>query len=498
MMVERRSIGSRMMLYNVIIIALISGLIIINYISNRSFSAEYNRNADLYRELGLFYQQMRNSSYNAQNFFYAMDANLLHDYRSSMEAASQCLVSIQNLVDNPELQFRFHLLANMLDSCNELFEKMLQSSSNRPSYEGDYRHLIYLFELTDYTQRDYYGYLVQYTESYRTILENSWNRLKLAVSLIVTSIVFAAIVFSISFSRWVTHPINIIVSNIQKIKKGEYDLSKVKNFGPEFSVLGEAFDDMTVSIRQNIHNIETNARLREHLLEAENENLRIHDQLIKSEIETLQNQMNPHFLFNTLSMITQIAGMENASQTALLMETTINLLRYSLDKSNHMSTLYEELECVRNYFHIQKLRFGERINFELNVDSQVKNMLLPGMLLQPLIENAVIHGVSEIVEGAFVGVSVSSRNGVLYLTVEDNGKGIKDEQMEELLNDDFFPPKTVMEKTHFGLVNAKKRIEILYGKTANFHIESTEDVGTLITISIAVDESTLISDVERS
>ena len=163
-----------------------------------------------------------------------------------------------------------------------------------------------------------------------------------------------------------------------------------------------------------------------------------------------------------------------------------------------MSTLYEELECVRNYFHIQQLRFGERINFELNVDSGVQNMLLPGMLLQPLIENAVIHGVKEIVEGAFVGVCVSSRNSVLYLTVEDNGKGFKDEQMEELLNDDFFPSKTIMKKTHLGLVNAKKRIEILYGKSANFYIESTEDVGTLITISINIDESALISNVEHS
>jgi len=475
---------------------LISGLIVINYISNRNFSGEFNRNADLYRELGLFYQQVRNSSYNAQNFFYAMDSDLLQNYRDSINAASQCLDHIEGLVEDPELQFRFHLLRNMLDSCNELFEKMLQSGSSRPSYEGNYRYLIYLFELTGDTQRDYYSYLVNYTESNRIILENTWERLTLAISLIVIGIVIAAIIFSINFSRWVTHPINIIVSNIQKIKKGEYDLSKVKNYGPEFSVLGEAFDDMTVSIRQNIQNIETNARLREQLLEAENENLRIHDQLIKSEIKTLQDQMNPHFLFNTLSMITQIAGMENAVQTAELMETTINLLRYSLDKSNHMSTLFEELECVRNYIHIQQLRFGDRINFELIIDAQVPNMLLPGMLLQPLIENAVLHGVGEMVEGAMVSILANRRNGTLYLTVEDNGKGIKDEQIEELLNSDFFPSNILGERSHFGLANAKKRIEILYGKSANFHIESTEDVGTLITISIVIDDSTLIPEGE--
>ncbi|MCL2126638.1 MAG: histidine kinase [Treponema sp.] len=496
MMVERRSIGSKVMLYNVIIITLISGLIVINYVSNRSFSGEYSKNADLYRELGLFYREMRNSSYNAENFFYAMDSVLLLYYRNSMNAASRCLDNIESLVHDPELRFRFRLLRNMMDSCNELFEKILQSSGSRPSYEGNYRYLIYLFELTDNTQRDYYSYLVNYTESCRTVLKNSWRRLTLAVSFIVTGIIFAAVVFSVNFSRWVTRPINIIVSNIQKIKKGEYDLSKVKIYGPEFSILGEAFDEMTVSIRQNIQSIETNARLRGQLLEAENENLRIREQLAKSEIKTLQDQMNPHFLFNTLSMITQIAGMENARQTAELMETTINLLRYSLDKSNHLSTLYEELECVRNYIHIQQLRFGDRINFELAADPQVPNVLLPGMLLQPLIENAVLHGVGEMVQGAMVNVSVSRRNGILYLTVEDNGKGIKDEKIEELLSGDFYPSKTPLERNHFGLASAKKRIEILYGKSANFHIESTEDVGTLITISITADGSALTSEGE--
>jgi sensor histidine kinase YesM len=463
---------------------LISGLVIINYISSQSFSGEYNRNADLYRELGRFYQQMRNASYNAQYFFYTMSSAKLRDYRESIDAANRSLDRAAALTGDENLQFRFQVLRNMLESCNEHFEKMLQSGSSRPSYEGNYQFLVYLFDLTDGTQREYYSYLVNYTESRRMILRQSWRRLILAVSLIIAGTVFAAVIFSINFSRWVTHPINTIVSNIQKIKKGAYDLSKVKIYGPEFSVLGEAFDDMALSIRANIQSIETNARLREQLLAAENENLKIHEQLIQSEIRILQDQMNPHFLFNTLSMITQIATMENAGQTAELMETTINLLRYSMDKTNHMSTLYEELECARNYIHIQRLRFGDRINFELNIDTGVPDM----MLLQPLIENAVIHGVGEMLQGALVIVSANRRNGAVYLTVEDNGRGMGDEQIEELLNGDLYHAGNPGERPHIGLVNAKKRIAILYGKMASLHIESAEEVGTLITISITCDE----------
>jgi sensor histidine kinase YesM len=484
-----RSIGSKLLLYNVILFMLIGGIVMSNYFASRSFSGEYNRNADLYRELGLFYRYMRNSSYDAQNFFYTMSGDRLRDYRNSIGVASRSLDRIANLVDDPELWFRFRILRNMLESCNEHFEKMLQSGSSRPSYEGNYRYLVYLFDLTGGTQLEYYSYLVSYSDSQQAILRKSWRRLIISVSIIITGMALAAIVFSINFSRWVTHPINTIVSNIQKIKKGEYDLSKVKIYGPEFSVLGEAFDDMALSIRTNIQSIETNARLREQLLEAENENLKIHEQLIKSEIRVLQDQMNPHFLFNTLSMITRIAAMENARQTEELMETTIHLLRYSMDKTNHMSTLYEELECARNYIHIQRLRFGDRISFELNIDPAVSDMLLPGMLLQPLIENAVLHGVGEMLSGALVMVSVHRRNGVVYLTVEDNGKGMGDEQVEELLNSDFYPANDSGERTHIGIVNAKKRVEMIYGRSASFHIESTEDIGTLVTISIAADEA---------
>jgi sensor histidine kinase YesM len=307
------------------------------------------------------------------------------------------------------------------------------------------------------------------------------------VSVIVAGIFLAALVFSINSSRWVTRPINSIVSNIQKIKKGEYDLRGVKDSGPEFSILGEAFDDMANSIRANIRNIETNARLRQQLLEAENENLRMTELLIGSELKILQDQMNPHFLFNTLGMISQIAAMEHADQAAGLMDITTNLLRYSLDKSNRMSTLYEELECVRNYLHIQRLRFGDRISFELKTDEDLPNVMLPGMMLQPLIENAVLHGVDEILNGAVVAVSASRKNNLLCLAVEDNGRGMSGEKLEELLNGDYYPLDNSDSRTHIGILNAKKRIEMLYGSSATFHVESTEDVGTLISISIAYD-----------
>jgi sensor histidine kinase YesM len=477
-----------MMLFTVILVVLVGIIVGVCYFSSGSFSREYNRMADLYRELSMFYTQMRESRSNAQNYFYNMSEEDLSRYYFSMNAAALSLDTIMELVDDGDLWFRFKILNNMMESCSERFEEIRRSSNIRLGNTGNYQYLIYIFELTDSTQREYYSYLVNYTKVRQLVLRNSWWRLNLVVSIIVAGIFLAALVFSVSSSRWVTHPINCIVSNIQKIKKGEYDLSGVKDSGPEFSILGEAFDDMANSIRANIQNIETNARLRQQLLEAENENLRMNELLIGSELKILQDQMNPHFLFNTLGMISQIAAMEHANQAAELMDITTDLLRYSLDKSNRMSTLYEELECVRNYLHIQRLRFGDRMSFELKTDDELPNIMLPGMMLQPLIENAVLHGVNEMLNGAVVSVSAGRKNNLLCLTVEDNGKGMSGEKLEELLNDGFYPPENFNSRIHIGILNAKKRIEMLYGSSATFHVESTEDVGTLVSISIMCDE----------
>jgi sensor histidine kinase YesM len=477
-----------MMLYTVILAVMVGIIAGVCYLSSNSFSREYNRTADLYRELSMFYIQMQESRGNAQNYFYNMTGENLDRYYSSMAAAAGSLDTIMESVDDGYLWFRFRILNNMMESCSERFEEIRRHSHIRLSNTGNYQYLIYIFELTDRTQREYYSYLVNYTKVRQLILRNFWWRLTFVVSLVVAGIFFAALVFSINSSRWVTRPINSIVSNIQKIKKGEYDLSGVKDSGPEFSILGEAFDDMANSILANIRNIETNARLRQQLLEAENENLRMNELLIGSELKILQDQMNPHFLFNTLGMISQIAAMEHADQAAGLMDITTNLLRYSLDKSNRMSTLYEELECVRNYLHIQRLRFGDRISFELKTDEDLPNVMLPGMMLQPLIENAVLHGVDEMLNGAMVAVSATRKNNLLCLAVEDNGRGMSGEKLEELLNGDSYPLGNSNSRTHIGILNAKKRIEMLYGSSATFYVESTEDVGTLISISIAYDE----------
>ncbi|GHV77356.1 hypothetical protein AGMMS49942_21770 [Spirochaetia bacterium] len=428
------SLSAKMSQYSVILLSLVSVIIVASSIGSVSSFREYNRIVSLYRELSLFYHNVRTSRDNAQNYFYEMTGENLKSYQNSMYAASKNIDTLTAQSNDGSLRFRFHILRNMLESCGEHFEELNSRGGARTAYISKYQYLIYVFDLVNYTQQEYYNYLVNYTEARHTSLQTTWLQLFFAVLLVVAGMILVALIF-----------------------------------------------------RSNVKNSELNSMLRRKLLEAENENLRINEILIQSKLQSLQAQMNPHFLFNTLSMISQVAAMEKAYETEKLIDVITFMLRYSLDKSNRMSTLHEEIECVRSYLYIQRMRFGDRITFELLIDGDLPNPVLPGMFLQPLMENAVIHGVNEMVSGALVTVAVRRKKGALYLSVEDNGKGIPGEKLEEYLNSDSYPDKKTAAENHVGIINAKKRLEILYGAMASFHIESTEDVGTLVTITIRGD-----------
>jgi signal transduction histidine kinase len=420
--------------YSFILLFLVSIIIVASSAGSVRSFREYNRIVSLYRELSLLYHNVQTSRDNAQNYFYEMTGVNLDNYHRSMNAASKSIDTLMVQSNDESLRFRFHILRNMLESCGEHFEELNSRGGARTAYTREYQYLIYVFGLVNDTQQEYYNYLVLYTEARHTTLQTAWMQLFFAVLLVVAGMILVALIF-----------------------------------------------------RSNVKTSELNSTLRRKLLEAENENLRINKILIQAKLQSLQAQMNPHFLFNTLSMISQIAAMEKAGETEKLIEVITFILRYGLDKSNRMSTLHEEIECARNYLYIQRMRFGDRINFELILDDNLPNTMLPGMLLQPLMENAVLHGVQEMLNGAVVTVAVRRKKGVLCLSVEDNGKGIPGEKLEAYLNSDSYPDENASEENHVGIINAKKRLEILYGTMASFHIESTEDVGTLVTITIRGD-----------
>ncbi len=279
----------------------------------------------------------------------------------------------------------------------------------------------------------------------------------------------------------ITKSIQRLTEFVGKIRNNLYQKEHVEiNTGDEFGEFAEALNDMIDIIQDQVHEIEENSHIKEKLHEAEIENLRIYSELHKSQLILLQSRINPHFLFNTLNMISSTARMENAEQSANLMEITANYLRYNLDKLSKAVSLQDEIENVKDYVYLQKCRFEDRFEFHFETDPECGQLILPCMILQPLVENSLRHGVNMMLKEGTIWIRTYRELGRVCLEVEDNGIGIGQDRIEELYQ---YLEDNTMEDEHIGLKNIYMRLKLFFEDDVSFQIDSKEG-RTLIHISL--------------
>ena len=211
----------------------------------------------------------------------------------------------------------------------------------------------------------------------------------------------------------------------------------------------------------------THKQSRAHELEQQAQ--RLQNQLTSARLDALRMQINPHFLFNTLHVINTMAG-ENPDGVRRGTKRLSELLRYALSSSEQQEVpLTEELRFLRGYFEIQKLRLQDQLEVNLEVDPAVREALLPTLLLQPLAENAVKHGVQKVEETGQIHVSIFQRAHTLVLRVEDNGPGITGEPDEDGC---------------VGLENVRERLVHLYGSDYTFKLGDSDLGGCCVEVRL--------------
>lgn len=284
----------------------------------------------------------------------------------------------------------------------------------------------------------------------------------------------AALLAYLKVYRWVVLPITESLKKLTDFARSTAKIPEKRehvqlNTGDELELFANTFNDMVDTIFTQVQQLEADAKLREQLRQAEMENLRISAELKANELALLQSRINPHFLFNTLNIITQTAQMEDAEETAALIEATADFLRYNLSKLNKVVTLADEVENTRNYVYIQKQRFGSRFTFTFEVDEGCTGFTMPCMILQPLVENSIRHGLNNMLSGAQVAIRVyPGQQGSVCLEVWDNGVGISPEKQTELLRSF----ESSDDSGHIGLRNVYKRLKLFYGKNLQVEFDS--------------------------
>lgn len=199
--------------------------------------------------------------------------------------------------------------------------------------------------------------------------------------------------------------------------------------------------------------------------------------LRQTELQALQSQINPHFLFNTLNAIANLALLENAPQTREMVYTLSELMRYALRSASHMVTIREEIAHVKNYLLIQRTRFHDRLESSVQVDPEIMRVPLPPLTLQPLVENAVVHAFKEHKSGQITLIA-RRQDSRCVIQIHDNGMGMTEEKVQKILLDSEHPSAGI------GIRNVRRRLQHHFGKESSFEITSTWGEGTTVCLKV--------------
>lgn len=283
------------------------------------------------------------------------------------------------------------------------------------------------------------------------------------ITILLLSIIYIFIVYVIV--KQVTYPLYRLQAEMNKVKDLNYDVnrSKLKKGSKEIIQLDATFNEMMRRIRY----------LADKLLQ-EQENQR------KSELKALQNQINPHFLYNTLdSIIYMIDKGENQKAEEMIVALS-KFFRISISRGKTIIPLKDEVEHVRNYLLIQKIRFGDQFTYSIDVDPSLYQYSCIKLILQPLVENAIEHGLNDNESGGKIEIIGTQNENYIILKIKDNGYGISEDKLEQIYKS--FHDDSIHQGV--GLKNVYQRIKIYYGEEADIKIDSLFDEGTIISIYI--------------
>ncbi|MDL2317890.1 sensor histidine kinase [Eubacteriales bacterium OttesenSCG-928-A19] len=321
-------------------------------------------------------------------------------------------------------------------------------------------------------------------ETGQAIYQHNAVRFRLLPSLFLLSIGLSLVSIAL-WTRWmlrrVVRPLNALIDATGAMRANRYDGPDLMvEADDEISQLAQVFNEMKHSTAALVESLKARREVESRLHTEEMRRVTMEQAMDTLRLSLLQSQINPHFLFNTLNIISRMAQMEDAPKTEDLILRLANLFRYNLQSVDDVVPLRSELRIVEDYIAIQRIRFGERMAFELRCEPDPDAYTVPAFTLQPLIENAVIHGISHMEDGGRVSVDISEAGGTLAIAVSDTGVGMSPEQVEALLRGDPAAPGHV---TGLGVGNVRRRIEGHY-PGSRFTIDSAPGMGTRILITI--------------
>ena len=330
--------------------------------------------------------------------------------------------------------------------------------------------------------------MFQENSSTYAVLRAVMRYLEISNSVIMIIIVAGGMLLLIQAIRNMFVPLSNMAETAQLVGQGNFHVKMHDTDAQdELGTVTRAFNTMVENLDLYMARTKASMEKEQQMMERE---LLMENHLKEAQLKYLQSQINPHFLFNSLNAGAQLAMMEDAEQTGIFVEKMADFFRYNVKKGQEDATLGEELEAVDNYIYILNVRFAGDIHFSKEVDESLENVRMPSMILQPVVENAVNHGIRDIEWEGKIHLTVTGDADYIRISVKDNGKGMTQEQIGGVLSGNREHRNEEGDSTGIGMNNVISRLELYYEESGLMEINSEgEGKGTEAVIYIPVHEN---------
>lgn len=364
-------------------------------------------------------------------------------------------------------------------------EWLSKDSSGTYSHQADGRNLQFIYRVSPFTNWTTVGVFAT---------EDSISEMR-EIRFYVVSFVFVVCLLGMTASFYLAHsisrPIGQLMSFMQKAQSGDLTIRYWGDRSDEVGLLGRRFNEMLLQINRLISLTERQER-----------------QKREAELSSLQAHIKPHFLYNTLDTIHWMARRKGALDIAEMAESLSKLFRIGLSKGNVMIPLSDEIEHIRSYLQIQHVRYQNKLDYALRVAPEVQELSVLKLILQPIVENAIYHGIKERRGPGLIEVEAKELSGDLVMTIRDNGKGMTEEQLaalrralEQVASSEEHPAASKASRGHgganpasgtiksdeetkgYGILNVQARIRLTFGDKYGLSLDSTLGEGTVVTVT---------------
>lgn len=297
-------------------------------------------------------------------------------------------------------------------------------------------------------------------------LENSYQEIQTNILIIIGFSVILLMIIYFFYSKMMNKPIRTLKDAMEQIQDGDLDTRVTIKSNDEVGFLAKGLNQMTENLQNHIQQVYI-AEIRQR----------------DAEIEALKTQIQPHYLYNTLDVIRMTAITNDDNVTAEMIDSLSGQLKYLIGNARDMVTLQAEIDSIRNYFKIIRIRYDNRFELEINIEENLLGLEVPQLIIQPVVENAVKYGLKPKSGTGVIAINAKEEDGCLEITVMDNGVGMEPERMktvQERLQSTETVKHPRSKRASLGLKNVYDRIKLMFGDTYGLEISSFENIGTMV------------------